>query len=264
MKVAVISNNPGQVGKSSFILLLASLFARTQRKQVTVLSTGSLAEMYAQAAIDNRGQESKSINVYSAFIRAAAVSNDSVLDYANRIGSEEVYTLDIFSAAIKLEDMQELFLTTLNAIKTELILVEIAGDINTEFNHTVMNECDVVLNVFNATRQSMEAVKKYTEEYDERVVARTGFVCQKYDAKGLGEKRIASTAGINIRNMMVVPYNTVVIKKCFEGELNTIAKAITEGNSEVISLRIKLLEVMQYLFDSDKYKYIKGPSEWYR
>lgn len=264
MKVAVISNEPSQTGKSSLCVLLASLFARTQHKRVAIFSTGDLASLFSLVQYDNRATQSKSVGVYNALLQSAAIDADGIYDYAYKIGKEEVYGVNIFSATMDTEGLDKLFLTSVDRINADLVLVEVQGDINEEFNKRAIDRCDAILNVFNMSMKSINAVKDYINSYDTRAVLRTGYICQKYDAKALSEKRIASGVGIGQRGLILIPYNPIIINYGYMGMLNTLAKEIALGHAEVINLRSRLLEIMQFLFDSPNHKYIKGVDTWHK
>lgn len=264
MKVAVISNQSMQTGKSSLILMLASTFARTQHKRVILLSTGDMKDMLDQAYVDYRAENTKSVQVYRAALKTALVSRSSCLDYGMRVGEEEVFAFNLFATTMERNELEELFLATMNTVRVELTLVEVKGGLEDPFNKRVLSECDAILNVFNMSPASLDAVLNYRNNFDTKCVLRTGYVCQKYDANALSESRVAKAIEINKRNLLAIPYNPAVIVKSYNKELNTIGQLVAEGNNAVIDLRMKLLEIMQYLFDDGKYKYIKGVSEWYK
>lgn len=264
MKVAVISNQETQCGRSSFILLLASVFARSQRKRVSVFSTGSIGSMIGYVDVKTPKTAITSISVFKAMLGTGNVNDKELYDYALRIGEEEVFAFDIFSSSIEDWQLHDLFFKIINKMKTELILIEIVGSPKEEFNKSVLKNVDAVIDIFNHNQKSITAVKEYVENFEQAIVKRTGYVCQKFDPQTIGEKKLSTLIQMNKRNIMLLPYNPVIAKECLNGTLNTVAKYIVEGNNEVINLRIKICEIMQFLFDSPSYKYIKGVNEWYK
>jgi hypothetical protein len=220
--------------------------------------------LFDQVNVDLRASGLKSVNVYNAAIKSALASQTDILDYAYRIGDEEVFAYDIFSSTRDSDDLDSLFVTTINNLKAELIIIEINGDINSEFNTKIIKECDAILNIFNCNMASMDAVKEYKDTFDKHCVLRTGYICQKYDANTLSESRVAKAIDNNRRTLMTVPYNGSVIVESYNRNLNSLAALIAKGDASVIALRMKLLEIMQYLFDTGKYKYIKGIDTWYK
>ncbi len=264
MKVAVMGKNNDAIGKSSLIVMLSSLFARTQRRDAAIFSTSSLESLMQMVDVDTRAAETKTVGVYKALLEAATIRNREILDYGMKVGSEYVYLFNLFSAAMSEKDSEELFIKTINKIKVDLVLVEVTGDINSDFNHAVLKECDAILCMFEQSRQSMNFVKEYRENYDKYVVARTGYICSKYQPDAISGKRLLNFAGIHERETIFIPYTPYVIKHSLEGDLNNIAKLICNCEPEVLPLRAKLLETMQYLFDTPSYKYIKDYTTWFK
>lgn len=264
MKVAVISNLETQQGRSSFITLLSSVFSRSQHKKVTILSTGPMKHFLDSVEVKASMTAVKSVSVLKVVMSSSNVQEEEMNDYAIRIGSEEVYAYDIFSSTLAKDDLQSLFMSILKQSKSELVLVEVVGSPDEPFNKQVLESVDAIVNVFNHNPASIEAVRDYVDNGDRDIVRRTGFVCQKYDPDAISEAKLGKFIKMNARNFIVIPYNSVIQKECMNGTLNTLAKFICKGHSEVVNLRSKLLEVMQFLFDSPRHKYIKGVNEWHK
>lgn len=264
MKVAVISNQETQCGRSSLILLLAAVFSRSQRKQVSIFSTGTISSMINYVDVKTPKTAITSISVFKAMLSTGTVNDKEIYDYALRLGEEEVFAFDIFSSLIEDWQLRDLFFKIINKIKTELILIEVVGSLEDEFNKEVLKNVDAVINVFNHNQKSITAVRNYVDNFEQSIVRRTGYVCQKFDPQTIGEKKLSTLIQMNSRNIMLLPYNPVIEKECLNGTLNTVAKYIISGNNEVVNLRMKLCEIMQFLFDSSSYKYIRGVKEWYK
>lgn len=264
MKVAIIGKNNEDVGKSSLIIMLASLFSRTQRKDVAVFSTGSMDMLQAMATVDTQSNKVKTVGVYKALLESATIRNKEILDYGTRMGDEYVYLFDLFSSVMSKRDSEELFISTINKVKVDMVLVEVVGDINDDFNQRVIKDCDAIFYMFEQSRQSMNAVKEFRENYDKHIVARTGYICSKYQPDAVSGKRLLNFAGIHERETIFIPYMPYIIKHCIEGDLDVIAKRICSCEPEVLPVRIKLLEIMQYLFDTPSYKYIKDQTNWFK
>lgn len=262
MKVAVVSNQVGQVGKSVLSLLLSLTFSYTQQRQAIILSTGNCSELYAQCSIDKSQDGLRNTNIYKALMQNAALQGDDILDYADRIGKTNVFAFNIFDAQIEKEQLEALFCNTLDSLKSELILVEVSGDLKSNLNRQVLEMCDAILYVFNPNQYSIHAMQDYKTNFDRNCVVRTGYVCQQYCPDMISENRIVKTLGIDKKCFMYLPYNEAVVKACYYGEIESLVKPIVSGAPETISLRNKLLELMQYLFDAPNYKYIKGYTDW--
>lgn len=264
MKVAVISNLETQQGRSCFIVLLASVFSRSQRKRSSIYSTGDMKNLLSSVEVKTTQTSAKSVSVFRAMLDAATIKDDEIYDYANRIGDEEVFAFNLLDSSFERDELEELFITTMNKDRSDLRLFEIVGPLDNPFNQKVLQNVDAVINIFNHNTASIDAVRDYVENYDKNIVRRTGFVCQKYDANVVGEKKLGHLIKMNARNFIVLPYNPIVGKEAIDGTLNTLARYIVTGHNEVVGLRSKLLEVMQFLFDSPKHKYIRGVSEWHK
>jgi len=264
MKVAIVSNQPGQTGKSVLAILFGTLFATTQKKRVSIFSTGDMKDLYDMVNITSINSQTKSINVYKALMMSASIRGDEIIDYSDRIGDSEVYAFNLFSAKIDSTELEELFLTTLNKCNTELSLVEIQGDLKSEFNQKVLHNCDTIIYVVNPNRASVEQFHKFQEEMPRRVLLKTGYVCQHYNSNILSEKKLAKDMKVNIRDFKVLPESPAVTKAAYLGDLDKLVKSIKEGVPEVLPLRVKLLEIMQSIFDDGNVKYIKGVDQWFK
>lgn len=264
MKVAIVSNQESQVGKSVLTVLLGGLFAQTQEKRAVIFSTGNLKSLHNQVNLGTVDTKIKTMNIYKALLQSASLQDNELLDYADRIGSDSLYSYDIFSSKITEQDEEDLFLKTLEKCNYELILVEVKGNLFTNFNTNVLRQSDAILYVFNLNPSSIEMLKEYNNTYDKNCVVRTGYVCQKYEPAVRSEKRIAKELGVNKKLLMQLPYNSNIMEACLDGELNSLISKIRTGDASVANLRINLLKIMQYLFDSNGIKYIKGVESWER
>ena len=263
MKVAVISKDgTASVGKKSFIISLASTFSKTQRKRVTVMATDSMKSMLDMVEQKTKPTGAMSMTVYKALLENAALDDNEIQDYGIRIGVEEVFAFDIFGSTMSRGDLEKLFITTLSKIKTDLTLINVIGDHESMFNKRVLDECDVVLYAFNASKEAFSDVLDYLKGLSYEQQIKTGCICLRYDDRVISEKKMSSMIQKNARNLMVFPYNVVIAKLGIDGELNRIAELVMRGEPETIKLRSRLLEVMSYLFDSSGRKYIKEVSQW--
>ena len=264
MRVAVISSRGGQEGKSSLIVLLSILFVRTQGRRVSILSTGSMKELLNTVILKGDLKAAKSVSVFKTIIEGNVCRSDELEDYAYRIGEEGVCAFDLFSSLTDVHELDTVFHNTLEKLNADLVLIEVNGDLNEERNKAVLDSTDAILYVFNHSCQSIADLKGYRSVYDQSIVRRTGYICQKYDEKVLGEKKLGKLLGVNARNLMVFPYNPVIVKESIDGKLDTVARFVCQGHHEVVGLRSRIMEIMQFLFDSPDHKYIKEVSEWRR
>lgn len=264
MKVAVVTNQEGQTGKSVLSLLLGLLFSATQDKESVILSTGDASSMYAQCNIGMAQGALNNTNIYNALMKNAALKGEEIIRYADRISTYNTYAFNLFNARLEEGQLRKLFEVTLAKVVSELAIVEIKGDLNSELNHYALMECGAIFYVFNPNKESIAKLQQYTREYDKNCVQRTIFICQNYPLNMVSENHFVKDIGIAKRSFIYLPYNEAVVKACYEGNVDSLIPSIIKGEPETITLRQKLLEMMQALFDTDRYKYIRGFAEWPR
>lgn len=265
MKVAVVSAPEKQSGKSSFMVLLGNLFAQTQSRAAALVSTEEMSGLLN--AVQQKSEKSilSSVSVFEAVLSAGSISLEEVFDYGIRIGEHSCYAFDIFDSNYDREQLNSMLLKTIDAVKTDLTLVEVQGDAYSAFNRSVLEAVDVVLYLFTASNQSISMLHEYQSRYGgSEVLVKTGYVCSMYNPNTISEKKLAKMVGVTVRNLMLFPYNTVVQREALLGKLDTVARFIAAGHHEVVNLRPKLLEIMQYLFDTQRVKYILGVDKWYK
>lgn len=276
MNIAVISSPGIASGKSSFISLLATTFASTQQKRVAIFSTGDINELISLNETMDNASLIKSANIYRAQILSSSIREEEIWDYGFRLGEGEVFAFDIAPRTLPINEQVEVFEKTLARVKAPMVLVEIQGDPTEDLNKHILKICDVVLYVFNFNPKDIKVVKHFMGNADPQVIKeklntldpnivyKTGYICQKFDNCATSEKEVAKLLNVDSKNVMQVPYNPVVAKLCMQGRLNNAARLIVKGSHEIVALRPKLLEVMQYLYDNQSRKYIKGVDKWAR
>ena len=193
----------------------------------------------------------------------AALSGDDLLNYADRIGKSNTFVFNLFNAKIENDQLEKLFKITLDRLVSELVLVEVVGDLNSEFNKEVIKSCNAILYVFKPNPESIFKMQEYIANYDKSCVAKTGYVCQQYCPNVISENHFVKDIGIAKRLFMYLPYNEAIIKTCYNGELESLVSSIITGGESTINMRNKLLELMQYIFDNNTVKYIKGYKYWH-
>lgn len=262
MKVAVISETKN-VGATTFALLLGGVFAKTQGKAATYVSNGPIDVVRDMMTFNMKGSSLKSAKVIESIMLGASIQGKDLLDYAFKSNADDFYVYDLHSTTLEYErGVEALVSKTMRRIPTALTIVDIQGDINDPLIQNVLVDVDVVLYVFSPSMESMKKVKKYQEEYLGKVVRKTGYICNMFARNAVSTKRVAAEVGTNVKSLICVPYNTIIIKEAIDGTLDKVPNYIAEGNAEVTELRMPMLETMQYLFDSPQFKYIKGVEHW--
>ena len=258
MKVAVISNPSTHSGKSSFITVLSTVFAKTQNKDVSLFSTEDMSDYLESVTVHDKPEGAQSISVYTAMMRNGQLKGEEYYDYANNIGDGRVYAFNLFGSKLARHEQEELFEKTFKYVDSELELVEVKGDINDPFNMRVIDSCNIVLFIMNTSNEEFKYLKVLKDALTEDTFKRMGIVIQKYDDKVISEKTISKRTGIAIRNMLIMNYCPVVQKLALKGEQDSIADLIISGHPEVANMRVRIQEVMKYLFEN-----IRGISEWH-
>lgn len=262
MKVAVVSNQSGQVGKSVVCLLLGLMFSATQSRRSVLLSTGDAKSMYDQCSIDRSNDRLRNTNIFNALMQNAALSDNQILDYADRIGKTDTFAFNLFDSSMEESKLQELFINTLHRLSTDLVVVEAKGDLRSSINSEIMSICGAIYYVFNPNLASIAAMQEYIKNFDQNWVSRTIFICQQYCPEVISENHFLKNINIPKKLFIYLPYNTAVLKACYEGEIERLIPLIVKGDGQTINMRQKLLEMMQVLFNARGIKYIKEFSEW--
>lgn len=261
MRVAVISTKQIPCGKTSLIYTLAGVYSRSQSKVVSVYTLGDDTINSKVVTTNDSGTGSRSASIFKAMINTKTIETKDFKDYGNRVGREEVYLYDFFNSTLDERDKQELFLSCLLRDTSNLQLIEVDNP-KEEFSQRVISECDIVLLLFDTSLRSLTALKEYEQEFPKAMVNKTGYICSKYSPNVISEKKMATIAGLKLRNMLQFPYNSLIAKESLEGTLDTICKYIVEGHYELVNLRPKLQEIMQYIFDMPSNKVIKDIKNW--
>lgn len=264
MKVGIISNQTSQVGKSVLALMLGATFAGTQFKRTAIMGTGSLESLIDQVDVGSSSSRLNSINVFSAMLGTASLKSEEMLDYALHVGSEELYVFDIMSARIDDFTKEDLLIKTINRCPLDLTIIEFVGELNSPVNKRIMKVCDCFLYVYNPNIKSIKTMREWREKVDRSILVRTKFVCQMYNGDVVSEKRLSSDSNIGLHDLIVIPELNAIKAHTYAGTFNKPLKGIREGMPEVVSLRPKMLELMQTIFDSSDVKYIKGIGKWPR
>ena len=90
----------------------------------------------------------------------------------------------------------------------------------------------------------------------------SGIVLTRHDPNVLSDKAMKGLINLDVSNILRFPYSPVVQKMSFNKQLDRIAYMIVQGDPSVQQFRMPMLEIMQYLFDTDKRKIIRGMDKW--
>lgn len=263
MRVAVISVAP-TLGKTCFMSVLGGVFSRSQARNVCILSTGDGRENVEIIDVKIRNDEVTNPYVFKSILSDSENGDKNLFNYGLRQGDENVFIYDVMSSSTSRSDKEDFFMDCIKKIPADLTLIEIVGDYKDEFNQRAIKACDCILLLFDTSIKSFEAVRKWREEASEATKRVTGYVCSMYNPEVISEKKINKELGVGIGNMLFFPYSPVVKRLAVEGNLDRAAYSIISGDVEIVRQRSRMMECMQFLFDTPERKIIRGYDRWYK
>lgn len=262
MKVAVISGLGSPCGKSTFCFLLGMLFARTQQRTSILLATDKMEDLLSSVRVNKDKSLLTSVAMIESILATSNAASTGSHDHGIHFGKDSCFAYDLYDSTYDREHLNDTLLLAMNKIKSDLTLVEVNGAYDGNFERRLLKEVDAILYLFTTSLRSMKDLMQYRERMSEEITRKTGYICSMYNPDVISEKAIAKQISSSVKNVMLFPYNANLAKEALAGALDSIPAYIAAGRSEVINLRGKLLEIMQYLFDTPKVKYILDISKW--
>lgn len=265
MKVAVISAAP-TLGKSTLIELLGGLYSRTQGQDVAVFTTG-----LAEDNISMITNMTKKVELDNPYIIKSMVDNaggeDSVelLNYGIQAGDEHIFYYDILGTAMPEEQSEEFLLSAIEKVPSTLTLIEICGDVSSEINKKVLSLCDCSFVLCDVSIKGFKELTKLFERLPKCVaVVNRAIVLAKINPVAASDKAVSQKLKMKLIDIYKFPYNAIVQKAAFNGELDRLIYNIIIGDHEVADFRQPLQSMMEYIFDTPKRKIIRGMDRWYK
>lgn len=265
MKVAVISAEP-TLGKSTFIEVLGGVFSRSQGKDVVVFTTGN-AKDNIDLITNNMPANA---NLDSPYVVKAMIENETedpktLLHYGIMAGDERVFYYDIMNSVMSDDDKLEFLLTAIKGIPADLTLVEIVGDVESDINKKVMDLCDCSIVLVDT---SIKGIAKYKEIMSKlpggSMQLNSAMVVSRINPAVVSDKKFAEKIGKRTTDLYRFPYNPVLTKLAFNGELDSVIYNILVGDAEVVNLRMPMQEIMEFIFNTPKRKMIRSIDRWYK
>lgn len=261
MKVALIS--PAQTcGKTTFAQVLASVYSRTQGKDVAIISTGDGRDNLEIADTEGFTKDTSNAHVFKSIIEASDGSDKSLLNYGAQAGDEHVYIFDINGNTLSPREKVELAEVAVSKLPASLTLIEICGDLNSPMNQGVLRQCHVALLCVDVSSKSLRNLKAFKESLPGVLASNSGIVLTRHDPNVLSDKAMKGLINLDVSNILRFPYSPVLQKMSFNKQLDRVAYMIVQGDPTVQQFRMPMLEIMQYLFDTDKRKIIRGMDKW--
>lgn len=264
MRVAVLSVVP-TLGKTTFCSILAGVFSRSQNREAAIFSTGSARDNIETVEVRVKQEELANAHTFKAMVDAAEKRDRELLHYGVRQGDDNVFIYNIMDSIMEEDDKFDLLKTAMGKIPTDLILVEIEGDPNSDFNKKVIAECDCSIILFTTSYKSMQKVKEIYGNLSLAEKKSCGFLCSMYNSTIISEKALSKQINIPMENIMYFPYSNLIQKMGIEQQVDYAAYKIAIGQEPALLIfRQRIQEVMQHLFDSPTRKIIRGLDKWYK
>lgn len=262
MKVAILSAVPTS-GKTALLEILGGVFSLSQGRSVGLFTTGSMNEMY-EMTTSTTALEQQSADILRVMIEANPY-DPMLLDYGVQIGDEHVYAYEISNSESTDEEKVSFMKTALDNIPVDLALIELTGDLHTPMNIEMLKHVDCSLFLIPPTIKAIMGYKDILDSLPRcAALFNMAYVACPINYQVLSDKSMASRMGVKLENLYKIPWNPIIQKLSMAGTLDTICDKIVRGSSDVVNLRESLLELMQYIFDSEEYKIIRGVDKWYR
>ena len=261
MNIAVISNHETQVGLSSLVSMLATVYAKTQNSKVAIFTTGKVEDYFRLTGIVQREGGLRSANNTIAMLNGTIVKDEDLWDYGYRLGKEEAYVFDINSSVATAESKKHTFSKALSRINADMCIYEIKGRSSDPVNDYLISQADVILDVFATSPNSIYKAKNFKAKHKE-YAKKLFFVCQKFDRDATSAKQLGSLLEVTPDKLYCIPYNVTVIKESMNGTLENIAARIMQGSADVVNIRTELVRLLKALYNDSKHKVIKEVSEW--
>lgn len=261
MKIAIVSNTP-RVGKTYFMLALAHTYSRSQQSKVAVFSTGELAHVTAPLLQVQDKDEAATPGVFKAMLETGTIRGEQLFNYAMRSGRDEVFIFDLFNRKNDLSQNLDFLARTFKSIDSKMILVEVNGNPKSKENQVIIDNCDVVINLFNTDNYSIEEFKLFDKSLEDKFKKKYIYLCSMYDARILSEKKLSGLLGKGQKDILTFEYNPSMSKLFLDGEYGTFTDKVVYGGEEFLKIRQNLLVIMQKLYDDEKRKRIKEIKDW--
>ena len=197
-------------------------------------------------------------------LESTSDKDTTLFHYGLKQGDEAVYLYDVMNASMDAQAKREFFLECIDRLPSDLTLIEITGDYNSDWNRDVMSHCDCFLVLFDTSKKGLALAADFRANEKVEVVERSAFILARYDPAVIGEKKIHKTTNIPNKVMFQWPYNVQVCKLGYDGILDQAAYDIIIGQGNLLPLRERIAELMRFCFDSPNRKIIREVTKWSR
>lgn len=263
MKIGIVSNIP-RTGRTTVMMLLAHVFARSQRKKVAVFSTGELGHIVNPIRAMQEPDEANTVRVFRAMLETGTIAGQSLFDYSIRSSRDNVFIFNLIDNDRSVGQSFEFLSRTLKTINADMVLVEVRGRVDDKKNIEVINSCDRILNVFNQDKISIKLLKDRLSSLSAKQRAKYSLVCNRYDDRVCSVSKMASMIGVSRKSITTIDDSEVLAKLINDGDFDKLTSGIVYGDSTMVSLRRDAMKLMQSAVDIETRRIIRDYGQWAR
>lgn len=264
MKVAVISTVP-TCGKTVFCEILGGLYSRSQGREVAIFTTGNAKDNIELVSSRIYDRRLDSPQIFRAMVQNAGEDAKELLNYGVQAGEEHVYIYDIMGSSMAKNDQEDFLIEAINTVPVDLTLIEICGDIKSELNERALATCDCCLLLTEQSHRGFRTLSDMIRGFTlPNLIYNRAIVISQCDPVVASDKKMAEEMKITVASLYKFPRSSQVAKLAYNGELDKAAYNIIAGDSELVSYRTPMLEIMQFLFDTPTRKIIRGIDKWFK
>lgn len=265
MKVAVLSTVP-TCGKSTFVEIFGGVYSRSQRREVVIFSTGDALDVINM--VTNLAKTAELDNPYIVKSMVENANNedaDSLRNYGIQAGDEHVFIFDILNTTLQQAEKEEFLLSAIEKVPADMTLIEICGDPNSDLNKKVLNLCDCSIILTDVSIKGCMNLAEIFEKMPKCIaLTNKALVMSRCNPIVASDKKISSAIKMRLTDIYKFPYNPVVGKLAFDGELDRICYNITVGDYNVSEFRMPLQMLMEFVYDTPTRKIIRSIDRWYK
>lgn len=261
MKIGIVSNIP-RTGRTVIMMLLAQVFARSQRRRVAVFSTGELGHIVNPIRDMQEPDDANSVGVFRAMLETGTIAGRALFDYSVRSSRDNVFVFNLIDDNKSIGQSFEFLSRTLKTIDADMVIVEIRGRIDDPKNAEVVNTCDRIINVFNQDVVSINLLKQRLNSLSDKQRSKCVLVCNRFDDRVCSELKLSGLVGVGRKYITTVEDNEVLARLINNGEFEKLTSGIVYGDPTMISLRRDAIKLMRCAVDTETRRIIKGHEYW--
>lgn len=263
MRVAMVSSDNRQTGKTALSLLLVNAYPNATGKESVYVTNQSLNEIlqYEQFPQTEVAIE-RSINVVTALASTENLRDEDIVDYAYRPTSTNAMLFDIYSNTVGEEEAFNNFINVVNKLGRRFVIFDINGSVYNEDVKRYLDVCDLIVYVFRPIKSECIAAKEYLESLDDDEKTKVKLLCNMWDQSGVKRSSIQDFMKYRTNSMLWFPYHENIQRTMFEGRLCVLNKLLIEGRDNCLNLRQPIKDILSFMCDTKNIKVVRDFSKW--